>query len=221
MPIPLPYQDQFACRDETLEVYASDRRGTVEYRFNNFGYRNDIDYSDQATNAGVYIGSSITAGIGVDWHKSFAYLCSHGSQTQAYHFAQGCKEVDNQEIVRMLDQVLQSGIEIQHVVLQFINLDRRYDSQTGQTTFCQDTEQNIQRFLSAFDQACTMLVDHHWCFFGCDGLQHQLPDSVLHHPNLVSWNPRYLDLAGVGLHPGEKWHKMIAMGLLDHLKQTA
>ena len=44
MSIPLPYADQYECRGETLEVYASDRRGQVSYQFNNYGYRNNIDY---------------------------------------------------------------------------------------------------------------------------------------------------------------------------------
>lgn len=220
MTIPLPYADQYACRNETLEVYASDRRGTVTYQFNNLGYRNDIDYDLSDTNISVYVGSSITAGIGVDWHKSFAYMASQDLGTRVYHFAQGCKGVDNREILRMLRLVLGSGLDIRHVVLQFIDLDRRYDAETGTTMHNTDLQQNIDEFVQVFDQICGLLTNHEWCFLGCDRLQHQLPEHVSAHKNLVAWNPRYIDLAGVGQHPGEKWHRMISLGVGRHLKQT-
>jgi hypothetical protein len=220
MTIPLPYFDQYACRNETMEVYASDRRGTVAYQFNNFGYRNDIDYTTQDTDIGVYIGSSITAGIGVDWNKSFAYLTSQGLQTRTYHFAQGCKEVDNHEILRMLEAVKQVDLDAKYFVLQFINLDRIYDPATGITVHSQDHEQNIKRFVQDFDCICKILENHRWCFIGCDAHQHQLPERIIKHPRCVSWNTQYIDLAGVGTHPGPRWHKMISMGLVKHLKQA-
>ena len=218
MTIPLPYADQYACRNETLEVYASDCRGIVNYQFNNLGYRNNIDYNIQDTGVGVYIGSSITAGIGVDWNKSFVYLSSQDLQSKAYHFAQGCQAVDNNEILRMLQGVIHSGLDARYFVLQFIDLDREYDFTTGVTTRCQDPEQNVKRFQQVFDSVCDLLSDQHWCFIGCDRLQHQLPSYILQHKNLVSWNSPYIDFAGVGLHPGIKWHKMISLGVSKYLK---
>ena len=219
MTIPLPYQDQYACRDETLEVYASDRRGTVTYQFNNFGYRNDIDYVLQDPGIGVYIGSSITAGIGVDWRKSFAYLSSQPLQAPAYHFAQGCTQVDNQEILRMLQAVLESGLDIKYVVLQFIDLDRVYDLNTGLATHSTDLDQNVARFAAVFKSVCDLLANQRWCFFGCDAKQHVLPADIVQHPRCVAWNPPYIDLAGVGQHPGIKWHRMMSMAVIKSLKQ--
>ena len=43
MPLPLPFFSQYECQNETMGVYASDRRGIVEYKINNIGYRNDIE----------------------------------------------------------------------------------------------------------------------------------------------------------------------------------
>jgi hypothetical protein len=220
MTIPLPYPDQYACRNEILEVYASDRRGTVEYQFNNLGYRNNIDYITQDSNVGIYIGSSITAGIGVDWQKSFANLTSQSLQTRTYHFAQGCKAVDNDEILRMLEAVIQSGLDAKYFVLQFINLDRIYNAQTGITGYSADRKQNINRFVQVFDRVCQLLENCRWCFLGCDQQQHELPTYISNHKNCVSWNTRYIDLAGVGQHPGAKWHQMISLGLIKHLKQS-
>jgi hypothetical protein len=219
MTIPLPFADQYACRNETLEVYASDRRGTVSYQFNNFGYRNNIDYNLEDSSIGVYIGSSITAGIGVDWEKSFASLTSRHMQAQAYHFAQGCMAVDNSEILRMLQAVKQSGLDVKYYVLQFIDLDRIYDTATGITSYDSDQQKNIQKFLQIFDTVCELLHDQTWCFIGCDARQHPLPQYVIQNSHCVSWNPPFIDHAGVGTHPGMRWHKMISMGLAKYLKQ--
>jgi len=220
MSIPLPHADQYQCRNETLEVYASDRRGQVQYQFNNFGYRNNIDYVDDENNVGVYIGSSITAGIGVDWSKTFASLSSAALGVRCYHFAQGCVAVDNQEILRMLQAVKQSRIQAKYYVIQFIRLTRQYDPKTGQTTHSDDHNKNIERFLSVFDQIQNVLANDHWCFLGCDQEQHALPHSVTKHARCVSWNPQFIDQAGVGGHPGEKWHKMINQAIVKALKQT-
>jgi hypothetical protein len=219
MSIPLPYVDQYECRSETLEVYASDRRGQVLYQFNNYGYRNNIDYVDDEANAGVYIGSSITAGIGVDWDKSFASLSSQVLNVNCYHFAQGCVMVDNQEILRMLKLVKQSGINAKYYVIQFIQLSRQYDAATGQTQFSDDVEQNTIRFQQVFDQVQELLKNDVWCFLGCDEQQHQLPESITKHPCCLTWNPQFIDFAGVGRHPGVKWHRMISQGLAKFLKK--
>lgn len=219
MPIPLPFSDQYACRNEIMEVYAADRRGQVEYKFNNLGYRNDIDYQEKDSNVGVYIGSSITAGIGVDWKKSFVSLNSASMQVKPYHFAQGCKGVDNREILRMLESVLQSDLDAKYFVIQFINLDRIYDPVTGTTKFNPDRDFNTNNFLNVFDRVSSLLENRTWCFFGCDAMQHSLPATIENHASCVSWNPPYIDHAGVGEHPGTKWHNMISLGLTKRLKQ--
>lgn len=221
MTLPLPFADQYECRNESLEVYASDRRGTVEYKFNNLGYRNCIDYLPTAQHVGVFVGSSITAGIGLNWTKSFAALVGRDLQTPVYHFAQGCTPVDNNEIVRMLQQVIHSELAIDYVVVQFIDLDRNYNPLTGQTDVSKDSKTASDSFRETFDLTCEILRNHQWCFIGCDRSQCALPDYIAQHPNLVAWNTPYIDKAGVGDHPGEKWHKMMAMAIGRYLKQTA
>ena len=42
--IPKPLPSQFDLRGETMTCYASDNRGVVSYRFNESGYRSDIEY---------------------------------------------------------------------------------------------------------------------------------------------------------------------------------
>ena len=219
MSIPLPIADQYECRNETLEVYASDRRGEVVYQFNNYGYRNNIDYQTSDSDVGIYIGSSITSAIGVNWEKGFVHQTSDKMQTKPYHFSQGCTEVDNQEILRMLRLVKETKLDARYYVLQFINLNRVYNHETGITFYSDDKNKNTEKFLETFEQICELLKDSTWCFIGCDAQDHKLPSEIIHHDHCVSWNPTYIDHAGVGTHPGVKWHRMISLGLTKYLKQ--
>jgi hypothetical protein len=218
MSIPVPFYSQYECRNETLEVYASDRRGEVDYRFNNYGYRNTIDYEENATDIGVYVGSSITAGIGVDQNNSFAVVSSTNLGVKCYHFAQGCMAIDNQEILRMLQQIKQSSLQPRYYVIQFISLDRRYDTESGTTVYNQDAKANVDLFLQTFESIETLLSNDIWCFLGCDSTGAVISESIKKHSRCVAWNFPIVDLAGVGEHPGVKWHKILGMGITKKLR---
>jgi hypothetical protein len=212
MSIPLPYVDQYECRNESLEVYGSDRRGIVNYQFNNYGYRNDIDYESNACNVGVYIGSSLTAGIGVDWSKSFAKISSIELNSQCYQFSQGCVRLDNQEMLNILKLTLASDIQAKYYVLQFIGLDRRYNSVNASCINSDNRKEDVEMFIKTFKECEQLLTGKIWCFFASDGSNSPIPDNIINHEKCVVWNPYFVDSTGVGSHPGVKWHQ--AMGLL-------
>lgn len=219
MSIPLPFPSQYECRDETLEVYASDRRGLVDYSFNNLGYRNNIDYNESDPNVGVYLGSSITAGIGIRFEDSFAALSSKELQVNCYHFGQGCMPVDNQELLRMLELVKASDLRPKYYVIQFIDLDRRYDFNTGLVNRVSTVDQNTDLFCQTFHKIETLLANDVWCFTGSDGSDCAIPDSIRRHPKCIGWNVPMVDLAGVNNHPGTKWHKIISAGIVRSIRK--
>lgn len=223
MSIPLPFITQYECRNETLEVYASDRRGLVNYRFNNYGYRNDIDYETDATDVGVYIGSSITSGIGIDWSDSFVATSARSLGVPAYHFSQGCMAVDNQEILSMLTRLKQTAIRPRYWVIQFIDLNRRYsDGKLNQLV--ENQQENLDLFLHTFHDVQTVLENDVWVFTGSDSTACAIPEQISKHPRCLGWNIPFVDLSGVGSHPGVRWHKMISAGIVkklsDQLKQS-
>jgi len=213
MSLPLPFRDQFECRGEILEVYASDRRGLVEYKFNHLGYRNNIDYSINETNAGIYLGSSITSGIGINWDQTFVKLSSDLLAVKPYNFSQGCTKIDNNEILQQVISLTKINFSPKFWVLQFIDLDRQFNAVTGDCDSGKNTSENINKFVNIFSTIEFLLHDKSWCFFGCDNLSHAIPDRIKNHNNCIAWNPKFIDLAGVGSHPGPKWHRMISQGL--------
>jgi hypothetical protein len=219
MSLPLPFFSQYECRNETLEIFASDRRGIVEYSFNNLGYRNDIDYLDSDIGTGVYFGSSITTAIGVPLHSGFAHISASALNSKCYQFGQGCMMIDNQESLRLLKQVLSSDLNPKYFVIQFINLSRRYDYQTGKTTASDNATDDINLFYQTFGEIEELLKNRTWCFIGADNADVDVGERVKKHAHCVAWNPKFIDFAGVGEHPGHKWHQMVAYGIVKNLQK--
>ncbi len=215
MSIPLPNLAHYECRNETLEVYASDRRGIVEYKFNNLGYRNQIDYVDQGQPVAAYIGSSLTSAIGIPWEKSFCYLSSKKLCVEPWNFSQGCTYINNGTTLSMIESLLQSQLNIQYWIVQFIDFDR------GPTPAdnSKDLEKNTMEFVKIFYQIEKLLEDKNWCFLCSDNKNHTVPDNIKNHHRCVSWNFPFVDRAGVGSHPGEKWHNIMSAGIVKKLNQ--
>lgn len=219
MPLPLPFFSQYECRNETMEVFASDRRGIVEYKINNIGYRSDVDYVETDVDVGAYFGSSITTAIGVPMHSGFAHISATALKSKCYQFGQGCMMVDNQEILRLMKGVLSSDLTPKYIVLQFINLSRRYNHENGRTTVSDDAEDDINLFHQTFDEIESLLKNRAWCFIGTDNADVDVGQYIKKHPHCVAWNPKFIDFAGVGEHPGHKWHQMIAAAIVKNLQK--
>lgn len=219
MPLPLPFFSQYECRNETMEVFASDRRGIVEYKINNIGYRNEIDYVESDINVGAYFGSSITTAIGVPFQSGFAHASAIALNSKCYQFGQGCMMIDNQESLRLLKALLSCDLKPVYIVIQFINLNRRYNHITGRTTVSDSTHEDIELFRHTFEEIEKLLNNQVWCFIGTDNAGNDVGNHITQHPHCVSWNPKFIDLAGVGEHPGVKWHKMIATGIVNNLQK--
>jgi hypothetical protein len=219
MSLPLPFFSQYECRNETLEVFASDRRGIVEYKINNLGYRNNVDYSESDTDVGAYFGSSITTAIGVPMHNGFAYTSATNLNSKCYQFGQGCMMVDNQESLRLLKEVLSSNLNPRYFVIQFINLSRRYNYENGRATMSDNADNDIKLFYQTFKEIEELLKNQVWCFIGTDNSGVDVGDYITKHAHCVKWNLKFIDLAGVGEHPGPKWHQMIAAGIVNNLQK--
>lgn len=213
MSIPLPNLEHYECRNEVLEVYASDRRGTVEYKFNNLGYRAHVDYVDHGQPIGAYIGSSLTSAIGVPWEKGFCYQSSTKLSVEPWNFSQGCTYVNNGTTLSMIESLLQTNLNIQYWVVQFIDFDRSSTPGVPLT----DLEKNSAEFVDIFHKIEKLLHNKNWCFICSDSKNHSVPDSIKKHAKCAAWNFPFVDFAGVGSHPGQKWHSIMSAGIVKKL----
>lgn len=192
-----------------------DFRGILKYNFNNFGFINNIDYSVDEKNALCFFGSAITSAIGIPWEQSFGYRLSQflGPIYKSYNFSQGCVFVDNKEIFNTVKQVyLNKQFKPYAYIIQFIDLDRVFNPKKETGTLSIDAKKNVESFLFLFNELEKLLENEKWIFFGCDTQDYDLPIAIKNHKNCLIWNPPLFDKMLLNV-PGEKWHRMIALGL--------
>jgi hypothetical protein len=203
---------------KTVKKIGQDMRGIVDYKFNNCGFRSDVDYFETENNAGCYFGHAFTSAVGIDWHNSYVSKSAKKLGVKAYNFSQGCVALDNFEIIRTALEVAElASFRPKFFVLQFCDLIRRFDNKTGQLTFESDKDKNVREFTKAFDRLEKKLNDRDipWRFFGCDfQVYHQVPDYIQKHKNCMIWNPAFFDKILYGM-PGEKWHHVISYGVIN------
>ena len=196
-----------------------DFRGVVKYNFNKNGFINNIDYDVKENKAICFFGSAITSGIGLPWEQSYSFQTAKlfGEDYKSYNFSQGCMFVDNNEILNTVKQVkkMENFTPFAYVI-QFIGLDRIYHPSKEIGTLSIDSKKNIENFESIFEQLQLLLKNAKWVFFGCDGADHKLPESITKHKNCLIWNPRFIDNLLRDL-PGPKWHKMISLGVKNKI----
>lgn len=216
LPKPLPSQYEF--RGEHMMCYASDQRNLVEYRFNELGYRNDIEYKIEDTfNQTVYawFGSSVTNGHSIAVEKSFPQLVSNKMNAACWNFSQGCFKTSNQILFEQLEMVLATDANLDIIFVQFINLERQGSGFDVYFDF--DKENNVKKFEEIFMKFSDLLAGRKWYWMLLDKLQHDIPEWILETPNKIIHNPLFADCTGVTEHPGEKTHAGLAKLILKKI----
>ena len=203
---------------KTVHRIGQDMRGIVPYKFNNCGFRADVDYDENEKNAGCYFGNAFTSAVGIEWQDSYASKASHKLGAKAYNFSQGCVGVDNKEIIRTAIEVANNKTFIpKFFIIQFTDLIKRYNTKNGAVTFESDTVKNVEEFTKNFDLLEKTLDEANikWFFFGCDfEIYHPVPDRIIKHKNCLIWNPAFFDKILYGM-PGERWHHLISYGIFN------
>lgn len=205
LPIPLP--SQYDLRGEVMLCYASDQRNQVEYRFNDLGYRSDIEYSiEQSHTKKIYawVGSSITNGHTIEVEKSFPRLVSAAEGAECWNFSQGCFRTSNQILLEQTEMLVNSGAAIDKFFIQFINLERQGSKLDVYYNF--DKSENIKKFEEIFLGFTEVLKGKSWYWMLMDTLVHEIPDWILNSSNKIAHNPRFIDTTGIKEHPGVKTH---------------
>ena len=209
------------CQSSTVKRIGQDMRGIVDYKFNSQGFRADVDYRVDETQAIAYFGNLYTSAVGINWKHGYPSLTSEQIGSKAYNFSQGCAGVDNNEIVRTVKHVAEMhGFEPMFYVIQFCELERRFSRKTQGLTLNMDKVKNVDNFVMLFDELQRILAGKQWLFFGIDHtLNHDIPQDILEHDNCLCWNPSMIDKILQGI-AGEKWHAMMAYGLSKRIENA-
>lgn len=216
--IPKPLPSQYELRGEHMMCYASDQRNIVEYRFNELGYRNDIEYNIEDTidkKVYAWFGSSITNGHTIEVEKSFPQLVSKKMNAVCWNFSQGCFRTSNQILFEQVEALLETDALIDTFFIQFINLERQ--GSKLETYYNFNKLENVKTFEKIFENFSTLLNGKKWYWLMMDKLQHEIPDWIINTKNKIIYNPKFADTTGIREHPGEKTHKGLAQLIVKKL----
>ena len=216
MAFPTTYYKEYI--NGSCKRIGQDYTGLIEYKFNEQGFRCDLDYQEQEQNAICFFGSAITTGVGHQWQYAYPKKSLENTNLKAYNFAQGCMGVDNSTILEHVELVKNmENFKPLCYVVQFIGLERVFDKKTLAMKLSSDRDKNMQVFLDVFKKLETLLQNDKWMFFGCDAGNHDVPKEITNHEKCIIWNPRFIDSILMD-QPGPKWHYMMSLGVRKKLE---
>lgn len=206
-------------KSSTITKIGMDMRGVVNYNFNAQGFRANTDYDCSEQKSIAFFGNVYTSAIGIEWQDGFAQKMCDSLGLKCYNFSQGCAGLDNKEIVETVKYVLgMKTYKPLYYIVQFCQLERRFNRKNLKLTLEINKEKNIHEFLELFDMLEQLMTDKKWFFFGIDDtLRHNLPDSIVNHQRCLCWNPVIIDKILQGT-AGEKWHQMMAYALTKKMQ---
>jgi hypothetical protein len=114
-------------RGQTVDKFGYDQSGFNIYRFNDQGYRSDVDF-DFSKPCLVTIGPSISFGIGLPIEKTFSFLLAQKLKLDNYNFGIGCLKHTNNDYLDLLIDIGKKP-NIQGIIINWNNLSRVQDMQ--------------------------------------------------------------------------------------------
>jgi hypothetical protein len=113
---------QLALSGQTVREFGRDRRGHIPYTFNELGWRSEHAYTPNDS-AWIFIGNSVTFGMGLTQEKRFSDLLARDLKITAYNFSIAHLIHSNMEYLRIIESILAVSNPA-HWVIQVNNLDR-------------------------------------------------------------------------------------------------
>ena len=154
----------------TVENFGYDQTNTVQYCFNQFGFRNTY-HSSTSINI---IGNSLSFGIGLN--QNFGGIVSQNLNLPCNNLSFGCYLHENHDYVSNLQQLILRDCD-DIFIIQINNLDRLRQDNTVITGLNKITARN--RFLDYFDQIHNMFTGRRLLLIYWDNQDHDLPQSIV------------------------------------------
>lgn len=198
-------------RGQTIQHFGYDTETQVRYKFNSLGYRSDTEF-DGTKSPIIVLGNTISFGLGLETHESYAGIIGVHMQSPVYNFAWGCYLHTNAQQLKLLKQIL-LVLQPRLVIFQINNLDRLCENHVVTTDNPQDKV--IAEFETFRDELVQILSSLPHVLLYWDEKQYSV--SL---PRLVIHNKYHVDssLQSNALTFGPGSHRLIAYSILKEIK---
>ena len=170
---------------QTVKQFGYDSTGTVDYRFNQLGFRSPALVDQPSV---IAIGNSVTFGIGLAESSTFGFQTARALDMPYANFSVGCYYHENHDHLANIEQLLERQYD-DVFIIQINNLDRRRTEQRvvdgNDATWC------VSRFLDYFEQINSLLRNRRKCFVYWDNIDYNIPTTI--EKQLLIYNKFHLD----------------------------
>jgi len=202
-----------SCANQTVMQFGTDQRGTVAYKFDHLGFRND-DVSTHRASV-IVVGNSISFGLGIEFYKTFGSLTAKKLDRPLINIAFGCYRHDNLDHLGNIENLLRRDCDDIWLV-QINNLDR-CRVQDGVISDAASAPHRLQQY---WQQIENLLGNHQRRYLYWDHVDHDLPSNIT--SRWLIRNQLHLDrsIAGEVDTFGERSHYAIHRVIVDSLVRS-
>lgn len=203
-------------KNSVTTCFGIDQTNTVEYRFNQFGYRGDNPTNQPSI---IAIGNTITFGIGLKEDQTYPSIVAKQLGLKCINFSFVCYGHENKEHLPNI-QFLASRPTSDIFLVQVNNICRRRISETDLEFTCLDHESNLSRLVKYLNDVESILKNKRIILLHWD----DTPDTHLPKPitdKFLIYNKFHLDysLPDNVKTFGVRSHRAIANVILSKLCQ--
>ena len=198
-------------RSTIIKNFGYDDETEVEYRFNNLGYRSDIEF-EIGKNPIILLGNTITFGLGVEIKHTFSNIIASHFKNPVYNFSWGCYAHTNNEQSELLKSILTTD-NPSLIIFQINNLNRFRNNNI--VSYNNTKELIISEYKKFYDEIFKLLKNKKHIFLHWDDEEHEvkLPNCLIKNKFLIDGIIKKKKLGGV------KSHKIIGHKIVNEIKQ--
>ena len=213
MQYPNAPKHMFICRNKNLKNFGYDHETNIDYKFNNLGYRSNIEF-EPGKQPIIVLGNTLSFGLGVSIEDTYAYKISTETQKPVYNLSWGCYGHTNNELLKLLKFILLMD-NPSLIIFQINNLNR-YREENKKVNFNNKTSLIISEYQKFYNEISVLLKDKKHIFLYWDNENHevQLPACLIKNKYFIDTSLKIKNIFG------KKSHHLIYLKIIEHIKKN-
>ena len=203
----------FIWRNKTIKNFGYDYETNIDYKFNNLGYRSNIEF-EIGKEPIIVIGNTLSFGLGLNIKNTFAYKISEETQRPVYNLSWGCYRHTNNELLELLKSILLID-NPKLIIFQMNNLNRYREIDNTVNSF-NTKDVIISEYQKFYNEILLLLKDKNHIFLYWDDEDHKikLPNCLIKNRYFVDTSLKSKRVFGI------KSHHLIYLKIMEDIKKS-
>ena len=213
MQYPNAPEHMFICRNKDLKNFGYDHETNIDYKFNNLGYRSNIEF-EIGKEPIIVLGNTLSFGLGLNIENTFAYKISKETQRPVYNLSWGCYGHTNNELLELLKSIIL--IDSPKLIIFQINNLNRYREVNNVVNFSNTKDLIISEYQKFYNEILLLLKDKNHIFLYWDNEDHKvkLPNCLIENQYFIDTSLKSKRVFGI------KSHHLIYLKIMEDIKKN-